>query len=94
MIIKLTHAQKVALLEAVQSGELDTDVLDIKGRDRKTPREIEEEILRLDMLYGADIFRKRGELMQLYGRGDITKAEYIAAHLALFNDTTTTKNPK
>lgn len=94
MIIKLTHAQKVALLEAVQSGELNTDVFDTKGRDRKTPQEIEEEILHLDMLDGADILCRRGELMQRYGRGEITKEAYIAAHLALFDDTTTTKNPK
>lgn len=81
MIIKLTHAQKVALLEAVKSGELDTDVLDIKGRDQKTPREIETEIFRIEMMQGREIMYKRGELMQRYGSGELTNEEYIAAQL-------------
>lgn len=89
MIIKLTHAQKVALLEAVQSGELDTELFDTRKQERKTPQEIEAEILRLDILDGADILCRRGELMQQYGRGEITKEEYIAAQLALFDKTTT-----
>ena len=92
MIIKLTHAQKVALLEAVQSGELDTGVLNIRGKDQKTPREIEAEILRLDMLDGAAVLRRRGELMQRYGRGEITKEDYIAAQLVLYDEMT--KNTK
>lgn len=51
MIIELSHQQKIALMEAVQGGALDTSIFDKKDAGKEmTEGEINAEIDRLTLL--------------------------------------------
>lgn len=64
MIIELSHAQKIALMEAVQSGTLDDAILNKKDADKEmTEGEINAELDRLTLLFpdeSCDRLRRLG----------------------------------
>lgn len=64
MIIELSHAQKIALMEAVQSGTLDDAILNKKDADKEmTEGEINAELDRLTLLFpdeACDRLRRLG----------------------------------
>lgn len=64
MIIELSHAQKIALMEAVQSGTLDDAILNKKDADKEmTEDEINAELDRLTLLFpdeACDRLRRLG----------------------------------
>ncbi len=84
MEIKLTHKQKIALLEAVQCGTLDTSIFEKSERDKTSIDDIEREIIRLEMFDGNIL--ERAELMRQYGKHEITQEEYITKRIELIKN--------
>ena len=85
MNIKLTHEQKIALLEAVQCGFLDTSILEDAEKDSTNIEDIEREIIRLEMFDGNML--ARAELMRQYAMHEITQEEYISQRIGLIKNT-------
>lgn len=79
--IKLTHKQKIALLEAVQSGTIDLSIFENDRPDESmTRREIESEIVRLERLGNP---RAMALLTLEWCDGKLTDDEYITKRLEL-----------
>lgn len=84
MIIELTHSQKVALLEAVKDGKIDTSIFDNSGEKLNTIEEIETEIVRLEFNeFGEYGLLMLSDLMRRYARREITQDEYIKQRIEI-----------
>lgn len=77
--IQLNHKQKIALLEAVQSGTLDLSMFD-RPDEEMTRREIETEIVRLERLGNP---RALALLTLEWCDGKLTDEEYITKRLEI-----------
>lgn len=87
--ITLNHAQKIALLEAVQNGVLDLSIFDKQSSNELTPEAIERELLRLEMIDGL---REKAALLLKLADKEITEDEYIAIRLGGCNQPKTTQH--
>lgn len=85
MEIKLTHQQKIALLEAVQCGMLDTSIFDVSEKENGTTKieDIEREIIRLELNDYQGILLPLAELLRQYAMQEITREEYITKRIEL-----------
>lgn len=84
MIVTLTHKLNVQLLEAIKQGELDTDIFDAVENEKKTPQEIEAEIVRIELCeFSKDSLLKWSDLMRQYALNEISREEYIQERLKL-----------
>lgn len=84
MIVILTHELRVHLLEAIKQGELDTDIFDAVEDDKRTPQEIEAEIVRLELCdFSKDGLLKLSDLMRQYALNEISREQYINERLKL-----------
>lgn len=81
MEIKLTHQQKILLLEAVQCGWLDTSVFEKSEDERMNVEDLEREIIRLEAFDGRML--ERSELMRKYALGEIGFEEYLRQRLEM-----------
>lgn len=77
--ITLNHAQKVAMLEAIQSGILDLSIFD-QPDEEMTIYEIESEIVRLEKIHNP---RELALLTLEWCDGKISDDEYIKKRLDL-----------
>lgn len=77
--IQLNYKQKIALLEAVQSGTLDLSIFD-RPDEEMTRREIETEIVRLERLGNP---RALALLTLEWCDGKLTDEEYITKRLEI-----------
>lgn len=90
MKIQLTKELKIALLKAVESGELDTDILPSVKRDetKESIEEIAAEIIRLQKT--SPNLKEEARLMMQYADGTITSEEWIKAYIELETNHTKT----
>ncbi|MBE6247540.1 MAG: hypothetical protein E7110_09145 [Bacteroidales bacterium] len=86
MKIELSHRQKIALLEAVQSGTLDTSIYERQDNEPQNIEDIEREIIRLEILELSNSgLLALSELMRDYARGKLPREEYITKRIELIN---------
>ena len=86
MKIELSHRQKIALLEAVQKGVLDTSIYEKQDKEPQCIEDIEREIIRLEILELSNKgLLELSELMRDYSTGKITLEEYITKRIELIN---------
>lgn len=79
MKIKLDKELKVALLEAVKLGEIDTDIFPARRQeDKMTLRDIAAETVRLQKL-NKETLQDEATLMCCFARNELTTEEYINA---------------
>lgn len=79
MKIKLDKELKVALLEAVKLGEIDTDIFPVRRQeDKMTLRDIAVETARLQKL-NKETLQDEAALMCSFARDELTTEEYINA---------------
>lgn len=84
MKIELTRDLKVTLLEAVKSGSLDLSIFDkAKEEQAQSIKEIEHEIVRLEMLEPKAYLLELSDLMRQYANGEITASEYTKQRITL-----------
>lgn len=76
--IKLTHALKIALLEAIQRGSLDLSIFGRKTEKEPTQEEITAEIIRLEKFFKPEI---HAALMADWANGKLTDEEYLQERL-------------
>ena len=94
MKITLDRELKVALLEAVKLGEIDTDIFPMRTTDRNEMqlKEIAAETVRLQKLNKASL-QQEASLMIKFANNEITTDEYINELTELWqNEIQTTKN--
>ena len=86
MKIELSHRQKIALLEAVQSGTLDTSIYERQDNEPQNIEDIEREIIRLEILELSNSgLLALSELMRDYATGKLSREEYITKRIELIN---------
>lgn len=86
MKIELARSQKIALLEAVQKGVLDTSTFERRDNEPQCIEDIEREIIRLEILeLSNNGLLELSELMRDYSTGKITLEEYITQRIELIN---------
>ena len=86
MKIELSHRQKIALLEAVQSGTLDTSIYERQDNEPQNIEDIEQEIIRLEILELSNSgLLALSELMRDYATGKLSREEYITKRIELIN---------
>lgn len=79
MKIKLDKELKVALLEAVKLGEIDTDIFPAcRQEDKMTLRDIAAETVRLQKL-NKETLQDEATLMCSFALNELTTEEYINA---------------
>ena len=78
MSIKLDHAAKVALLEAVRAGEMEESLLRQLTHTEMTLADVEAEICRLDATEDRQYLANVADAMREFASGEITLAEYTA----------------
>jgi len=83
MKVTLTHELKVQLLQAIQQGELDTDIFSEQKGEPMTFEEINAEIIRLELLDGKNLIGKRADIMKQYAEGKINTEEFTDKTLKL-----------
>ena len=78
--ITLTHEQKVALLRAVECGEIDLSIFGNQYAtvNTMTPADVEAELCRLDALADRQYLANVADAMREFASGEITLAEYTA----------------
>jgi len=86
MKVTLTHELKVQLLQAIQQGELDTDIFSEQKGEPMTFEEINAEIIRLELLDGKNLIGKRADIMKQYAEGKINTEEFTDKTLKLYED--------
>jgi len=86
MKVTLTHELKVQLLQAIQQGELDTDIFSEQKGKPMTFEEINAEIIRLELLDGKNLIGKRADIMKQYAEGKINTEEFTDKTLKLYED--------
>ena len=93
MKIKLNKELKVALLEAVKLGEIDTDIFpEHNQEDKMTLRDIAAETVRLQKL-NKETLQDEAALMCRFSRNELTTEEYINALTSLWQYELETNNP-
>lgn len=93
MKIKLNKELKVALLEAVKLGEIDTDIFpEHNQEDKMTLRDIAAETVRLQKL-NKETLQDEAALMCRFARNELTTEEYINALTSLWQYELETNNP-
>lgn len=86
MKIELSKRQKIALLEAVQSGTLDTSIYERQDNEPQNIEDIEREIIRLEILELSNSgLLALSELMRDYATGKLPLEEYITKRIELIN---------
>lgn len=84
MKIKLTHKTKIALLEAINSGYLDTSIFDHKTSEQEmTIEDIEREIVRIEKFEGNSYLLALSDLMRRFASNEITEEVYISERIKL-----------
>ena len=84
MTIKLTHKAKIALLEAINSGYLDTSIFDDEtSAQEQTIEDIEREIVRLEKFEGNSYLLALSDLMKRFASNEITDEVYISERIKL-----------
>lgn len=84
MTIKLTHKAKIALLEAINSGYLDTSIFDDKtSAQEQTIEDIEREIVRIEKFEGNSYLLALSDLMKRFASNEITDEVYISERIKL-----------
>lgn len=84
MTIKLTHKAKIALLEAINSGFLDTSIFDDEtSAQAQTIEDIEREIVRLEKAEGGQYLLALSDLMRRFASNEITEEVYISERIKL-----------
>lgn len=84
MTIKLTHKAKIALLEAINSGFLDTSIFDDEtSAQAQTIEDIEREIVRLEKAEGGCYLLALSDLMRRFASNEITEEVYISERIKL-----------
>lgn len=93
MKITLDRELKVALLEAVKLGEIDTDIFPLKTTERNSMQlsEIAAETVRLQKLNKASL-QQEAELMIKFAKDELSTDEYINALTELWQNEIQTKN--
>lgn len=83
MEIELTKKQKIALLESVQKGILDTKFIEDainKREDETTLDEINQQMIHVEVIEGQSNpsgFIQKAELMMAFAKHEISESEYI-----------------
>lgn len=86
MKIELSHRQKIALLEAVQSGTLDTSIYERQDNEPQSIEDIERKIIQLEILELSNSgLLALSELMRDYATGKLSREEYITKRIELIN---------
>lgn len=84
MTIKLTHKAKIALLEAINSGFLDTSIFDDEtSAQAQTIEDIEREIVRIEKFEGNSYLLALSDLMRRFASNEITEEVYISERIQL-----------
>lgn len=84
MTIKLTHKAKIALLEAINSGYLDTSIFDDEASaQEQTIEDIEREIVRIEKFEGNSYLLALSDLMKRFASNEITDEVYISERIKL-----------
>lgn len=84
MKIKLTHKTKIALLEAINSGYLDTSIFDDEtSAQEMTIEDIEREIVRIEKFEGNSYLLALSDLMKRFASNEITDEVYISERIKL-----------
>lgn len=84
MNIKLTHKAKIALLEAINSGYLDTSIFDDEtSAQEQTIEDIEREIVRIEKFEGNSYLLALSDLMKRFASNEITDEVYISERIKL-----------
>ena len=84
MKIKLTHKTKIALLEAINSGYLDTSIFDDETSEQEmTIEDIEREIVRIEKFEGNSYLLALSDLMKRFASNEITDEVYISERIKL-----------
>lgn len=84
MTIKLTHKAKIALLEAINSGYLDTSIFDDEtSAQEQTIEDIEREIVRIEKFEGNSYLLALSDLMKRFASNEITDEVYISERIKL-----------
>lgn len=84
MTIKLTHKAKIALLEAINSGFLDTSIFDDEtSAQAQTIEDIEREIVRIEKFEGNSYLLALSDLMRRFASNEITEEVYISERIKL-----------
>lgn len=84
MTIKLTHKAKIALLEAINSGFLDTSIFDDEtSAQAQTIEDIEMEIVRIEKFEGNSYLLALSDLMRRFASNEITEEVYISERIKL-----------
>lgn len=84
MKIKLTHKTKISLLEAINSGYIDTSIFDNKTSEQEiTIEDIEREIVRLEKAEGGQYLLALSDLMRRFASNEITEEVYISERIKL-----------
>ena len=84
MKIKLTHKTKIALLEAINSGYIDTSIFDNETSEQEiTIEDIEREIVRLEKAEGRQYLLALSDLMRRFASNEITEEVYISERIKL-----------
>ena len=84
MNIKLTHKAKIALLEAINSGYLETSIFDDEtSAQEQTIEDIEREIVRIEKFEGNSYLLALSDLMKRFASNEITDEVYISERIKL-----------
>ena len=84
MNIKFTHKAKIALLEAINSGYLDTSIFDDEtSAQEQTIEDIEREIVRIEKFEGNSYLLALSDLMKRFASNEITDEVYISERIKL-----------
>ena len=76
--VKLTHALKIALLEAIQRGTLNLSIFDKPTDTEASKEEITAEIIRLEKYGNPKLWAR---LMDEWANGKLTDEEYLQERL-------------
>ncbi len=76
--VKLTHALKIALLEAIQRGTLDLSIFDKQTDEAATKEAVTAEIIRLEKCGNPKLWAR---LMDEWANGKLTDEEYLQERL-------------